>query len=228
MRRFLCLAFAVFFGGVFAACSMPGDGIEFLDEQPPYKAEIYMQVPADWISADNWAQFEQTVANDIEVTNASREGYYTNATATVDLADPFKDGDTAVFIIHIKIDGVKQRTADTKSDLWYRYQTVRMFNPLNVLKPVYGVVYNFGAAWEIRMTTVPNAVSVRGEDGSYQYIWYANSPTLQWDWQNEDITVYMKDANAPMWYTVAVLTAALAGVIVYFACKKPRNKDIIQ
>ena len=174
---------------------MRGDGLELYDDKTPYEAEVYMQVPIDWITAENWAWFEEVVKVNIEITNISRANCFTNATAAVDLDNPANDDNTAVFTINIKIDSVKQRTSDVRSDLWYRYQTVTMFNPLNVLKPVNNVIYYFGAAWETRMTEVPNAVPSRDEEGNYQYIWYGNSEDLQWDWQNSDIVLYNKYAN---------------------------------
>jgi hypothetical protein len=223
MRKLLCAGMALLFMMGFTACTMRGDGLELYDDKTPYEVEVYMQVPIDRITA-NWAQFEQTVKNDIEATNISRENYFTNATVTVDLEEPSKDGDIAVFTISIKIDSVKQKASNVRSDLLYRYQTVTMFNPLNVLKPVDDVVYYFGAAWETRITEVPNAVPSRDEDGNYQYIWYGNSPQLQWDWQNGDIVLYNKYANTPTWYAGAVIISAAIGVIVYFACKGKKKE----
>jgi hypothetical protein len=100
-----------------------------------------------------------------------------------------------------------------------------MFNPLTVLKPIDDVTYILALELERRSSSVPNAIEGH-TNGKYQYQWSTHS-LLDWDWQNADIIFHYTYANTPVWYAAAIAIAGIVGLIVYFACKKRTNNDII-
>jgi hypothetical protein len=209
---------------------MKGDGVTYYDEteDAPYNAQVIMQVDTgilpensdDAQGLDTYRQF----LDDIEAINPTGSGY-TNASVKID-RDKFTINDDIVsYILYIEIESVKPREITVKSDPLYRYQTTVMFNPLTVLRPVDNVTYILALELERRSSNVPNATEEH-TNGKYQYQWSTHS-LIDWDWQNTDIVFNYTYANTPTWYAAAIVIAGFVGLIVYFACKKRRNNDII-
>jgi len=219
MKRILCSLVIVGLVPFFVACtSIKGDGIHYFDEAVPYTVTVYMQ-------------FELENMSTIEFGNLLRENWIGEATISADTENYIDNGDGTVTVnLDIKVpNGVKQETSEISTDLLYRHRTITMFSPLTMLNKIEGVVYAFGIQTETRHSAVENAIELHLETGEYQYLWYANAPNfVDWDWQNSDIVVYDKFANQPTWYIIAVILSAFTGIIVYFVCKKPQNKDIIE
>jgi hypothetical protein len=226
MKKLLCIFVLAVFGLGLSACTMKGDGVKYYDMAEPYEARIYMVLTADteMLTAVGFLDF----VNELQQYTAAAAGDdFENAVLTMDTANYTDNEDGTVTIpLNIKIDRVKPQEVTITSDFFYRYRTTVIFNPFTVLKKVDGVQYYFGLELKQRSTKVSNAIPTH-ENGKYQYIWYANHPQIAWDWQNSDLIFYDKFANTPAWYVTAIIISGIVGVIVYFACKKRTNKDII-